>query len=161
MRQRIISLLCACMLITFSCVGQAATEKAAVDLTFNLSAQRAKLFKNSSSNSYRLLLTGVAPYITYITGRPGRVKGLASIENFIRAWGVGDNSFAKDNPNAILYAGVINAAGNNGNQSFVIQVDKPEYDKKRGIMQFEVEPLGSSQLILEQMDLQYVNLVIN
>jgi hypothetical protein len=133
-----------------------------VDLTFTLSATHARLMlTDEGTQTYHLILTGITPFITYITSRPGRVAGLAELSNFIRAWTVGGNSFANNNPNAVLYAGVVNQAPNRANSFYLLQLAKPRFDKERGVLEFLAKPIGKHQTILSEMDYDYANLVIN
>jgi hypothetical protein len=50
----------------------------------------------------RLTLTGVTPSTLYFADRPERVTGHLSTSDFVNLWGVGDNSFETDPPNAVL-----------------------------------------------------------
>ena len=47
-----------------------------------------------------LTLTGIGPNTGWFTDRPYREAGQISTEEFILAWGEGENSFADDPPNA-------------------------------------------------------------
>jgi len=49
-----------------------------------------------------LTLTGVAPSTLYFSDRPMRVVGQMANADFVDLWGVGDNSFETDPPNAVL-----------------------------------------------------------
>ena len=50
----------------------------------------------------RLTLNGVAPTTLMFSDRPQRVTGHIPTEEFLDAWGDGDDSFADDPPNAVL-----------------------------------------------------------
>ena len=50
----------------------------------------------------RLTLTGISPNTGWFTDRPYREAGQIPTEEFILAWGEGENSFADDPPNADL-----------------------------------------------------------
>jgi hypothetical protein len=50
----------------------------------------------------RIVLRGVAPSTLYFSDRPQRVVGHIGTSEFVDIWGEGDNSFAKDPPNAVL-----------------------------------------------------------
>ena len=50
----------------------------------------------------RLILYGIAPTTLMFADRPQRVTGHVPMEEFLDAWGEGDDSFAADPPNAVL-----------------------------------------------------------
>ena len=50
----------------------------------------------------RLTLQGITPSTLYFSDRPQRVVGHLSTADFVDLWGVGDNSFETDPPNAVL-----------------------------------------------------------
>ena len=54
------------------------------------------------SQAGTLTLTGVTPSTLYFSDRPQRVVGHMTTEDFVDLWGVGDNSFESDPPNAVL-----------------------------------------------------------
>jgi len=56
----------------------------------------------TSSKEGRLTLTGVTPSTLYFSDRPQRVVGHMTTADFVELWGVGDNSFEADPPNAVL-----------------------------------------------------------
>jgi hypothetical protein len=49
-----------------------------------------------------LTLRGVTPSTLYFSDRPQRVVGQMKTVDFVDLWGVGDNSFETDPPNAVL-----------------------------------------------------------
>jgi hypothetical protein len=49
-----------------------------------------------------LTLRGVTPSTLYFSDRPERVVGHMTTADFVDLWGVGDNSFEADPPNAVL-----------------------------------------------------------
>jgi hypothetical protein len=61
-----------------------------------------QLAQGSSSSDGRLTLIGLSPSTLYFSDRPERVVGHMTTDQFIDQWGVGDNSFASDPPNAVL-----------------------------------------------------------
>jgi hypothetical protein len=61
--------------------------------------------QSAHSVTYRdgvLNLNGLAPNTLYFSDRPDRVVGHVTTEEFLNAWGEGDDSFAADPPNANL-----------------------------------------------------------
>jgi hypothetical protein len=50
----------------------------------------------------RIRLNGVSPTTLFFSDRPDRVTGHIPTSDFIAEWGVGDDSFATDPPNALL-----------------------------------------------------------
>jgi hypothetical protein len=54
------------------------------------------------SDAGTLTLRGVTPSTLYFSDRPQRVVGHMSTADFVDLWGIGDNSFAADPPNAVL-----------------------------------------------------------
>ena len=54
------------------------------------------------SDGKTLTLRGVTPSTLFFSDRPKRVVGQMSTEDFVDLWGVGDNSFQTDPPNAVL-----------------------------------------------------------
>ena len=55
-----------------------------------------------TSEAGTLTLTGVTPSTLYFSDRPQRVVGHMTTGDFVDLWGVGDNSFEEDPPNAVL-----------------------------------------------------------
>jgi hypothetical protein len=49
-----------------------------------------------------LTLRGVTPSTLYFSDRPQRVVGHMTTADFVDLWGIGDNSFESDPPNAVL-----------------------------------------------------------
>lgn len=110
---------------------------------------------SQSDNIYRLTISNVSPYLLYYTKRPKRLSGQVSIKNFLKAWKVGKNSFAKNPPNAIIYPGMINQNANRSGDAFRVVITKPQYQAEKSKMTYLVKPLGDSSLIMKDMDLNY------
>jgi hypothetical protein len=49
-----------------------------------------------------LTLRGITPSTLYFSDRPQRVVGHMTTVDFVDLWGIGDNSFESDPPNAVL-----------------------------------------------------------
>ena len=54
------------------------------------------------SEAGTLTLRGITPSTLYFSDRPQRVVGHMATTDFVDLWGVGDNSFETDPPNAVL-----------------------------------------------------------
>jgi len=50
----------------------------------------------------RIILRSVSPSTLYFSDRPQRVVGHIGTPQFVDIWGVGENNFAEDPPNAVL-----------------------------------------------------------
>lgn len=116
---------------------------------------------NDQKNIYRLTISDVSPYILYYMKRPKRLSGQVSLKNFINAWQKGNNSFAKNPPNAILYPGMINQNANRSGQAFRFIVSKPQYKASESAMTYLLKPLSDSDLVVKNMDLNYSILFIH
>jgi len=55
-----------------------------------------------TSDGASVTLQDVTPATLYFSDRPQRVVGHMTTADFVDLWGVGDNSFATDPPNAVL-----------------------------------------------------------
>jgi len=49
-----------------------------------------------------LKLTGINPVTIFFSDRPEQIVGHEPTENFVAQWGIGDNNFAENPPNAAL-----------------------------------------------------------
>jgi hypothetical protein len=58
--------------------------------------------KGTDSDGQTLTLRGITPSTLYFSDRPKRVVGHMSTADFVDLWGIGDNSFETDPPNAVL-----------------------------------------------------------
>ena len=68
-----------------------------------------------------LTLTGIGPNTGWFTDRPYREAGQIPTEEFILAWGEGENSFADDPPNADFTCTVDGEVVN-----YVVELTRPE-----------------------------------
>jgi hypothetical protein len=55
-----------------------------------------------TSGNDTLTLHGIAPSTLFFSDRPQRVVGHLTSRKFVNQWGVGENSFAEDPPNAVV-----------------------------------------------------------
>ena len=58
--------------------------------------------KGVDSDGQTLTLRGITPSTQYFSDRPKRVVGHMTTADFVDLWGIGDNSFETDPPNAVL-----------------------------------------------------------
>ncbi len=58
--------------------------------------------RGSTNANGTLTLTGVTASTLFFSDRPQRVVGHMTTADFVDLWGVGDNSFESDPPNAVL-----------------------------------------------------------
>ena len=86
-----IYLLAAIMLLAASCGD---SNNKGPELLFVQTSDGAALYEST------LWLTGISPNTGWFTDRPYREAGQIPTEEFIFAWGEGENSFADDPPNA-------------------------------------------------------------
>lgn len=155
-------LLTLCFLFGLSALGTVEAQSVNNEVSFIQVANTASLVAiPGQSNQYMLTLFNVSPYITYYIKRPSRVSGLATLANFIKAWSVGNNSFAQDNPNAVIYAGQINGQTNQSETAYVVQLGNPSYNQQKNQISYMVTPLGRQGFILQSINLNNVALVIN
>jgi hypothetical protein len=110
---------------------------------------------------YTLTLHNISPYTSYFSERPHRIHGLVPTERFVKAWGVGDNNFATNNPNCLMTATKIDGAVNIGNQTVLVSLSNPIYDSKAGALRYIARPLYAQNFLLKGSRLEYVTLVID
>lgn len=132
-----------------------------VPLRFVITANNGSIVPGDQPNQFVLTLNNVNPYATYYPRRPSREFGLASVQNFIKAWNVGPDNFANDNPNAVLYAGYMNQQENSSNISYVMQLSNPSYSSANNTLSFNVVLLGNQQLLFQELLMRQVILVVN
>lgn len=94
LKTSVIAAACAALLL----VPEAKAADPEVHLLF---VQGAKAMEADTSAS-TIRLIGVADQTIYFSDRPHRVAGLATTEAFVANWGVGEDSFASNPPNATL-----------------------------------------------------------
>lgn|SRR3990167_9185792 len=112
-------------------------------------------------NTYTLTLYDISPYITYYLSRPNRATGLATVKNYVAAWGSGADNMIQDNPNAVIYAGQINGQANQALTAYVVQISNPNFTASSSQISYVVSALGKQGFILDKFDLDYVVLIIN
>lgn len=132
-----------------------------INISFVISSPNGQLQK-TNDGQYRLTLHGVTPYITYYTFRPQHETGTAMLTNFINTWSVGgDNSFANNNPNVVVFAGIINGSDNESNHFTVSRMANPNFDIGSSTFTCTLYPLPNQKFLLDDTTLQHIVLVIN
>jgi len=133
-----------------------------ISLIFLQQAQFATLKESTlHSGFYLLTLHNVNPYIIYFTQRPDRKKNIVPLQNFVNAWAVGPNSFADNNPNAVIIATNINNTLNKNSPPLIVTLSQPRYDLNKNILQFLVKPLSSQTMLFHQINYDYVTIFIS
>ena len=108
------------------------------------------------SDGQSLTLRGITPSTLYFSDRPKRVVGHMSTADFVDLWGIGDNSFETDPPNAVLAflepgADVPNDAvvvlkdpnlDGNGDLVYSIGVLEGTVPKRAGPVSLFIDPFG-------------------
>ncbi len=155
------NLLVALILLCLSTSVWAAKPEQPINLRFVQTAPIARLTAISGSNQYRLILGQVSPYVTYYAQRPNRSSGLAQLANFLKAWRVGESSFAKIPPNATLFAGAINDRANSADTFQVVTLSHPIYDQKKNELEYTVTPVSGQNFLLKSYNYRELMLVIN
>lgn len=67
-----------------------------------IEAMFVQLARGLTSSDHRVTLHGLAHATLFFADRPERVVGHMSSKKFVSQWGVGENSFADDPPNAVV-----------------------------------------------------------
>ena len=78
------------------------TDQPTID---QLQAEQSMFVQSASSitsDGASLALLGTSPSTLYFSDRPQRVVGQMATSDFVELWGVGENSFEADPPNAVL-----------------------------------------------------------
>ncbi|HTX70019.1 MAG TPA: hypothetical protein VMH50_12890 [Thermoleophilia bacterium] len=108
-----------------------------------------------TSDGGTLTLAGVTASTLYFSDRPQRVVGSMKTTDFVDLWGVGDNSFAADPPNAVL--SFLEPGGEvpedavvvikdprleNGHLSYTIEVLEGKVPAQAGDVTLFIDPFG-------------------
>lgn len=137
-------------------------DTASLRLFFIQTAQTASIQPDpNKSGYYTLTLTGINPYITYFSDRPNRIKGIAPTDNFVKAWSVGGNSYAQNNPNAVITAAKIDQTINQNSNNYVVSLSSPVYDQRNLQIRYTMKPLPAENFFFKQLTFDYVVLFID
>jgi hypothetical protein len=143
--------------------AQASNQSSHINLHFLQTADSATLnISPDKKGEYILTLNNVTPYITYITQRPTRSKNVVPIWNFLKAWGVGPNSFKVDPPNIILIPAQIDGVINTNETTYIGVALSASYNASRSIMTYTAKPLQTEQpFLFKELKFDHVVLLIN
>jgi hypothetical protein len=81
----------------------------------------------ADENAHSLRLVNASPQTLYFSDRPVRIAGHLRMEDYLKAWSRGKDSFAKDNPNATLS---VFEPGRADNTLVVVEISDPVVDGK-------------------------------
>jgi hypothetical protein len=137
------------------------SKMSSVSLAFVQTAPQATLEYSNSRNTYKLTLYNINPYITYFAKRPSRFSGVVPVMDFVKAWGVGTNSFLENPPNAIITAGYIDDVANNNGIFFAMTLQIQSYNTIKGTLEYKATPLSITTLVSTQFNLRNVTIVID
>lgn len=115
---------------------------------------------NNRPGNYALILQNTGPYLIYFTNRPNQFRGLIPVEQFIKAWSIGENNLATNPPNGILIAARLNNEPNNANTPLLLTAKSPVYNASKDEMGYVVTPLYSQTLFLQPLQLGRVTLIL-
>ncbi len=83
-----------------------------------------------------LTLHKTSPLTVYFSDRPDRITGHEPTEEFISAWGEGEDSFVKNPPNAVL-----DIIGEHSQSLLVIELMSAKYDSQTKTLEYQVKIL--------------------
>jgi hypothetical protein len=92
------------------------------------------------SDGKTLTLRGITPSTLYFSDRPQRVVGHMATTDFVDLWGIGDNSFETDPPNAVLS---FLESGANVPDDAVIVLKEPNLDGS-GALSYSIDMLDGT-----------------
>ncbi len=68
----------------------------------DIAALFAQTARQLTAEGDKVTFHGASPTTLYFSDRPRRVVGHLTTKQFVNEWGVGENSFAEDPPNAVI-----------------------------------------------------------
>lgn len=68
----------------------------------DIEALFAQTAREMTSDGDKVTFHGLSPATLYFSDRPQRVVGHLTTKKFVEEWGLGENSFAADPPNAVI-----------------------------------------------------------
>jgi hypothetical protein len=101
----------------------------------------------------RVTLTGVSPTTLFFSDRPYRLTGHITTEDFVGQWGVGDDNFTVDPPNALLslfeddhvndvVVVLTDPVASNGDLSYAVEVTDGELVPSTGPVSLFIDMIG-------------------
>ena len=141
---------------------QKSQELTDINLSFVQTAKSGTLKAISDKPGYyTLTLEDVGPYISYLSERPNRIKGIVPTEKFIQTWGVGNNSFAANNPNGVIIPALVDGVTNKSTVFYTITLSSPQFNQKQFTVRYIVKLILSQQFFYKHIHFDHVILLIN
>lgn len=113
---------------------------------FIQTSNKAEIKKTNTPGTYTIKLSDVSPYVAYFTDRPNRETGQMPITQFLAEWSKGNDSFAKDKPNAAI-EGVQSLISKGNLVNYVVALSQPVYDEKHKTLTYTAQTLkGEKEL---------------
>lgn len=140
-----------------SATNTASVDNETINALFIQNSAAAKILPHETDSAkLKLVMQNVMPNVIWFADRPVRKSGVISIEQFIGNWNKGENSFAKNNPNAAL------SSDANKKDGKVVEVDivvlsNPLYDFKHKTLTYDIK--GDTSKLLHKAG-SYRNVVV-
>ena len=96
-------------------------------------AHSGSLSPEGVDGKHTLTLNDVSPVTVYFSDRPDRETGHESTAEFIAEWGSGEDSFAKNPPNAAL-----DIIGDDSQSIAIVELMSAQYDVQEQILEYQV-----------------------
>jgi len=110
-------------------------ETAPVELLFVQMATSGTFTK--TDDGYSLVLDGVNPQTIYFSDRPNRITGHITTEDFVNNWGLGNNSFESDPPNAAITI----LGADETEDTIIVELTNPVFNSEMRKLQYTVQIL--------------------
>ena len=144
MYKKVIFLVAAALAICLFAVAQAEEKNEMAELLFVQNSHDVSLEKG------KLTLKKVGPTTLFFTDRPQRTAGHMTTKDFVDDWGVGENSFAENQPNAAL-----SIFGQDEIVDIVLTLKNPRFEGENliydiAVLEEDVGPIsGESSLFID------------
>lgn len=135
------------------------TKKDAVILI--QSAGTAKIQQDTTKDGlYKITLTNVIPFVSFVGDRPSRAIGQISLERYLKLWQAeGKNSFRNSPPNAIVHG----ISGPEKNPSyFALELSDPKYNAETKTLEYTAKALkGENSNIPSSASFDHITVIID
>jgi len=91
----------------------------------DIEALFAQTARELTTDGDKVTLHGLSPATLYFSDRPQRVVGHLTTKKFVEEWGLGENSFAVDPPNAVIS---FVEAGDDTPEDAIVVLKDPQID---------------------------------
>jgi hypothetical protein len=144
-------------------VAKVAKPADAVQILYTQMADSATMEKDpANKDKYKLVLHNVHHRTLWFSDRPQRKAGTMTTENFVKSWSQGQNSFAKDNPNANMISVEDSAHKVSAHMDGVFTLSNPVYNAKDHTLSYDVSNVYKKLVMNDQSaQLQQVTLFID